>query len=73
MMNKRAPRRYDEEWHQIILASRASGLNDYEYCRNSSIPYFDFGIRSFWVLLWKMNKQCDNINGKIRRYDYEIS
>ena len=46
MMNKRAPRRSDEEWHQIILASRASDLNDYEYCRNSSIPYFDFGIGS---------------------------
>ncbi|MGN8762221.1 hypothetical protein [Oribacterium sp. HCP3S3_B9] len=29
MMNKRAPRRSDEEWHQIILAARASGLSDF--------------------------------------------
>ena len=35
MMNKRAPRRSDEEWHQIILAARASDLSDFEYCRNS--------------------------------------
>lgn len=37
MMNKRAPRRSDEEWHQIILAASASGLSDFEYCRNNSI------------------------------------
>lgn len=37
-MNKHAPRRADEEWHQIILAVRASGLSDCEYCRNNSIP-----------------------------------
>lgn len=36
-MNKRAPRRSDEEWHQIILAASASGLSDFEYCRNNSI------------------------------------
>ena len=29
MMNKRAPRRSDEEWHQILLAARASGLSDF--------------------------------------------
>ena len=42
MMNKRAPRRSDEEWHQIILAARASGLSDFEYCRNNSIPSSTF-------------------------------
>lgn len=42
MMNKRAPRRSDEEWHQIILAARASGLSDFEYCRDNSIPSSSF-------------------------------
>ena len=42
MMNKRAPRRSDEEWHQIILAARASGLSDFEYCRDNSIPTSTF-------------------------------
>ena len=42
MMNKRAARRSDEEWHQIILAARASGLSDYEYCRNNSITSSNF-------------------------------
>ena len=37
-MNKRAAHRSDEEWHQIILAARASGLNDFEYCRTNGIP-----------------------------------
>ena len=41
MMNKRAPRRSDEEWHQIILAARASGLSDFEYCRDNSIQHPD--------------------------------
>ena len=42
MMNKRAPRRSDEKWHQIILASRASGLSDFEYCRDNRIPRSTF-------------------------------
>ena len=42
MMNKRAPRRSDEEWHQIILAARTSGLNDFEYCRTNGIPRSTF-------------------------------
>ena len=42
MMNKRAPRHSDEERHQIILAARASGLSDFEYCRNNSIPSSTF-------------------------------
>ena len=37
MMNKRAPRRSDEEWHQIIFVARAFGLSDFEYCGNNSI------------------------------------
>lgn len=41
-MNKRVPRRSDEEWHQIILAAGASGLSDFEYCRNNSIPSSTF-------------------------------
>lgn len=42
MMNKHAPHRSDEEWHQIILAARASGLSDFEYCRNNNIPSSTF-------------------------------
>lgn len=42
MMNKRATHRSDEEWHHIILAARASGLSDYEYCRNNSITSSNF-------------------------------
>ncbi len=42
MMNKRAARRSDEEWHQIILAARTSGLNDFEYCRTNGIPRSTF-------------------------------
>ena len=41
-MNKRAPRRSDEVWHQIILVARASGLSDFEYCRDNSIPRSTF-------------------------------
>lgn len=36
-MNKRAARCTDEGGHQIILAARVSGLNDFEYCRTNSI------------------------------------
>ena len=42
MMSKRAPRRFIEEWRQIILESRASGLSDYEYCRNKGIASSSF-------------------------------
>lgn len=42
MMNKRAAHRSDEEWHQIILAARTSGLNDFEYCRTNGIPRSTF-------------------------------
>ena len=38
----RAPRRSDEEWHQIVLTARASGLSDFEYCKNNSIPSSTF-------------------------------
>lgn len=37
MINKRVPLTSDEEWHQIILATRSSGLSDFEYCRNNNI------------------------------------
>lgn len=42
MMSKYAHHRSDEEWHQIILAARSSGLNDVEYCRVNSIPHSTF-------------------------------
>ena len=54
-MNKRSPRRSDEEWHQIILAARASGLSDFEYCRDNGIPR-----SSFYRALTRLRKQaCD--------------
>ena len=54
-MNKRAARRSDEEWHQIILAARASGLSDFEYCRDNGIPR-----SSFYRALTRLRKQaCD--------------
>lgn len=42
MMNRHAAHRSDEEWHQIILAARTSGLNDLEYCRTNDIPRSTF-------------------------------
>lgn len=41
-MMKRAPRRSIEEWHQIILDARASGMSDYEYCRDKGIASSSF-------------------------------
>jgi hypothetical protein len=41
-MNRHSPRRSDEEWRQIILAARASGSSDFEYCRNNSISSSTF-------------------------------
>lgn len=52
-MNKRAPRCSDEEWHQIILATRASGLSDFEYCRDNSIPR-----RTFYRALARLRQQA---------------
>ena len=37
-MNTRARKRTAEEWRQIILEARNSGLSDFEYCRIKSIP-----------------------------------
>lgn len=37
-MNTRAKKRTAEEWRQIILEARNSGLSDYEYCRINTIP-----------------------------------
>ena len=37
-MNTRAKKRTVEEWRQIILEARNSGLSDYEYCRINTIP-----------------------------------
>ena len=41
-MSKRAPRRSIEEWRQIILEARASGLSDYAYCKNKGIASSSF-------------------------------
>ena len=54
-MNKRAPRRSDEEWQQIILAARASGLSDFEYCRDNGIPRSTF----YRALIRLRNQACD--------------
>lgn len=37
MINKCASCHSGEEWHQIMLGNRASGLNDYKYCRDNSL------------------------------------
>ena len=37
-MNTRAKKRTAEEWRQIILEARNSGMSDYEYCRINTIP-----------------------------------
>ena len=41
-MSKRAPRRSDEEWRQIILEARSCGGSDFEYCRSHGIPHSTF-------------------------------
>ena len=37
-MNTRAKKRTAEEWRQIILEARNSGMSDFEYCRINTIP-----------------------------------
>lgn len=63
-MNKRAPRRSDEEWHQIILAARASGLSDFEYCRDNSIPR-----STFYRALTRLRKQACELPARSERPD----
>lgn len=41
-MSKRAPRRSNEEWRQIILEARSCGGSDFEYCRSHGIPHSTF-------------------------------
>ena len=53
IMNKRTLRRSDEEWQQIILAARASGLTDFEYCRRNGIS-----SSSFYRALSKLRKKA---------------
>lgn len=62
MMNKRAPRRSNEEWHQIILAARASGLSDFEYCRDNSIPR-----STFYRALNRLRKQTCELPNRAER------
>ena len=61
-MNKRAPRRSNEEWHQIILAARASGLSDFEYCRDNSIP-----SSSFYRALARLRQQACELPARFER------
>ena len=64
MMNKRAPRRSDEEWHQIILAARASGLSDFEYCRDNSIP-----TSTFYRALARLRQQACELPARSERLE----
>lgn len=62
MMNKRATHRSDEEWHQIILAARASGLNDFEYCRTNGIPR-----STFYRALARLRQKACELPGRSER------
>ena len=62
MMNKRAAHRSDEEWHQIILAARASGLNDFEYCRTNGIPR-----STFYRALARLRQKACELPGRSER------
>lgn len=64
MMNKHAPRRSDEEWHQIILAARASGLSDFEYCRANSIP-----SSTFYRALARLRQQACELPARSERLE----
>lgn len=64
MMNKRAPRHSDEERHQIILAARASGLSDFEYCRNNSIP-----SSTFYRALARLRQQACELPARSERLE----
>ena len=63
-MNKRAPRHSDEERHQIILAARASGLSDFEYCRNNSIP-----SSTFYRALARLRQQACELPARSERLE----
>lgn len=63
-MNKRAPRRSDEEWHQIILAARSSGLNDFDYCRANGIPR-----STFYRALARLRQQVCEIPARSERIE----
>lgn len=64
MMNKHAPHRSDEEWHQIILAARASGLSDFEYCRANSIP-----SSTFYRALARLRQQACELPARSERLE----
>ena len=64
MMNKHAPHRSDEEWHQIILAARASGLSDFEYCRNNNIP-----SSTFYRALARLRQQACELPARSERLE----
>ena len=66
MMNKRTHHRSDEEWHQIILAARSSGLNDFEYCRANSIPR-----STFYRALTRLRKQACELPDRSERPDFK--
>lgn len=64
MMNKRAHHRSDEEWHQIILAARASGLSDFEYCKNNNIP-----SSTFYRALARLRQQACALPARSQRLE----
>ena len=64
MMNKRAAHRSDEEWHPIILAARASSLNDFEYCRDNSIPR-----STFYRALTRLRQQACELPARSERLE----
>ena len=64
-MGKRAPRRSIEEWRQIILEARASGVSDYEYCRNKGIASSSF-YRALSVL---RHQACELPERSVRSED----
>ena len=66
MMSKRAHHRSDEEWHQVILAARSSGLNNFEYCRSNGIPR-----STFYRALARLRLHACEIPARAERPEYK--
>lgn len=58
-MSKYRPVKTAEQWRQIILDARKSGLSDLQYCRNQGIP-----SSSFYSALKRLRKQACEIPDK---------
>lgn len=62
-MNTRAKKRTAEEWRQIILEARNSGMSDFEYCRINTIP-----PSTFYRAIKRLRKlSCDIPSGVVTR------